>query len=55
MYRVKNEFAANFYGNAQTEEINAKQETGWTLDELKDLARGRDMELADLMEQMEEI
>ena len=55
MYRVKNEFIPEFYSNAQTDEINAKQESGWTLDELSELAREWAMEFDDPMQRMEEI
>lgn len=54
-YRVLPEFIDAWYWSAPTEEIEAIQAAGMTIDEIRELAEGWDKPIEELMEQVEEI
>lgn len=54
-YRVKDEYIDQWYGSESTDAIEAQQEKGFTLEEVKRLASEWGCSVDDLMEQLEEI
>lgn len=54
-YRVLDEYIDLWYGNSPMEDIELKQEEGWSRSEIKALARDWAKNEAELLEQLEEI
>lgn len=54
-YRVKDEYIDKWCGSESTDEIEAQQEKGFTLEEVKHLTSEWGCSVDDLMEQLEEI
>lgn len=54
-YRVLDEYIDSWYGNSSMEEIAEKQKEGWSLNEIKVLARDWAKEEAELLSELEEI
>lgn len=54
-YRVLDDYIDQWYGNADDEDIEEKQEEGWTEEEVEKLAQKWGKSYDELMEQLEEI
>nr|DAP99282.1 MAG TPA: hypothetical protein [Caudoviricetes sp.] len=54
-YRVLDEYIDSWYGNSSMEEIAEKQEEGWSINEIKALARDWAKDENELLDELEEI
>lgn len=54
-YRVLDEYIDSWYGNNSMEEIAEKQEEGWSINEIKALARDWAKDENELLDELEEI
>lgn len=54
-YRVLDEYIDSWYGNSSMEEIAEKHEEGWSLNEIKALARDWAKDENELLDELEEI
>ena len=54
-YRVLDDYIDQWYGSADSEDIEEKQEEGWTEEEVEKLAQEWGKSYDELMEQLEDI